>query len=105
MTRGTLALVLLLAAGSGGCGWRSEATVVHVIKTGDYEVEFDGQQKRATLAAGHFLIVRDSGDIGVFEGNLWVGNRNYGTVRPKDKISVVGGTISVNGQKRSPSGS
>jgi hypothetical protein len=106
MTRGFFAgLLVTLLACSGGCGPKADPRVVYQIKTNDYEIEFDGQQKKATIGSGHFVIVRLPEDIRVSEGQLTVGKRDYGAVRSADKISVVGGKVLVNGQVRTPSGS
>ena len=106
MTRGFLAVLLVtFLVGSGGCGPKADPRVVYQIKTNDYVVEFDGQQKKATIGLGHVVIIRIPEDIRVAEGQLSVGKRDYGTTRPGDKISVVGGKVLVNGQERTPSGS
>jgi len=107
MIRGSFAVLLVWPlVFSAGCGSKPEQAPVYQIKTNDYELEFDGQQKKATFGDGHFLIVRDySEDIRVAEGRLSVGKTNYGAVRIKDRISVVGGKVSVNGLERKPSGS
>ena len=104
--RGICAGVLLtILASYGGCGSGGDRPVVYQLRTNDYEIEFDGQQKKATIGAGAVLIVRTPEDIRVVEGLLQVGPRDYGTVQLKDKISVVGGKVAVNGRERSPSGS
>ena len=94
---------LLLAA--LGCGPRPDRAVVYTIRTNDYEVEFDGQQKRATIGERAFRIVRLPEDIRVADGMLTVGPRDYGAVQVKDRITVVGGKVAVNGRERTPSGS
>ena len=99
------ALLLAFLAGSGGCGWQADRPVVYQIRTNDYVIEFDGQQKKATIGEGVFLIVRIPEDIRVVEGALRVGDREYGAVKLKDRISVVGGKVAINGQERKPSGS
>jgi hypothetical protein len=106
MYRGTcIGLILSIIVACGGCGSDVDRPVVYKIQTNDYEVEFDGQQKKATIAVGAFLIVRIPEDIRVVDGMLQVGPRDYGAVRLKDKISVVGGKVAVNGRERTPSGS
>ncbi len=105
MTGGVRAgLLIALIVGSAGCGSKSDHSTVYEIKTNDYVVEFDGLQKKATIGMEHVLIVRIPEDIQVAEGLLRVGPRDYGPIRRLDRISVVGGKVSVNGQARSPTG-
>ena len=105
MSRGIRAgLLIALVTCSGGCGTKPDRSTVYQIKTNDYIVEFDGLQKRATIGTDLLLIARIPEDIRVAEGTLRVGARDYGSVRRNDKISVVGGKVSVNGEVRTPSG-
>ena len=98
-------LLISTVVGSAGCRSEPDGSFVYQIKMKDYDVEFDGHQKKATIAEDHFLIVRIPEDIRVSEGTLQVGRREYGEVHARDKISVVGGKVSVNGRERKPLGS
>jgi hypothetical protein len=40
--------------------------------------------------------------IAVTDGKLRVDGRTYGVVKPKDRISTIGGKVSVNGEERKP---
>jgi hypothetical protein len=96
-------LLLIAIAASGGCDSDGSRAAVYQLRTNDYELEFDGLQKRTTDRVGAFRMVRIPEDIEVIEGRLKVGPRDYGAVQLKDKISVVGRKVAVNGQERTPS--
>ena len=99
-------LVLLLStvvAGSVGCRSKVDRSKVYVVKANTYEIEFDGFLRKSTIGGDQFVLVRDPEDIRVAAGVLIVGKREYGAVRPTDKISVIGGKVAVNGQERSSS--
>ena len=99
--RATFAVFLLSAlAASAGCDSKTNVPVVYHFETNDYKFEYDGQQKRVTIGAGLMRMLRYPEDIEVSGGRLRVGPREYGTVKRKDKISVVGGKVAVNGQDR-----
>ena len=95
-----LLLTLISFAASGGCGSKPPGSGVYQFETNDYKMEYDGQQKRTTIGPGFIRMVRHPEDIAVTEGVLRVGGRDYGPVAIKDKISVVGGKVAVNGQER-----
>jgi hypothetical protein len=79
------------------------SSVVYQFETNDYKFEYDGEQKRVTIGPGLMRMARHPEDIVVSKGTLWVGDRDYGSVALKDRISVVGGKVTVNGQERKPS--
>jgi hypothetical protein len=94
-----LALAGLSCAPGGG--WRSpEGTAVYRFQTADYEVEYDGTQKKTTIGPGLVRMSRHPEDIVISEGTLRVGGRDYGAVEKKDRVSVVAGKVVVNGQVR-----
>ncbi len=106
MRRGTVAKFVLLAmvpmvAGAPiGCSSKSPMPVVYRFATNDYKFEFDGDQKRVTIGAGLMRMVRHPEDILVSDGQLRVGDREYGEVAKNDTIRVVAGKVVVNGQVR-----
>jgi hypothetical protein len=99
----TLVGSLAILSGLAGCGSKTSGPVVYRFQTNDYQFEYDGEQKRTTIGPGLMRMVRYPDDIEVSTGSLRVGPRDYGAVALKDRISVVGGKVTVNGQERKPS--
>jgi hypothetical protein len=85
-----------------GCDSRPSDSTVFRFEANDYQFEYDGQQKKITIAPGLMRMVRHPENIEVLDGVLRVGRRDYGAVARKDKISVVAGKVAVNGQERKP---
>ena len=103
VARVALFAMLAIVAGATGCDSKPATPVVYPLESGDYSFEVDGDQKKVTTGTGFVRIVRSPEDIEVSNGTLRVGPRDYGAVARKDKISVVGGKVAVNGQERRPS--
>ncbi len=103
LARCALLLTLTIVAGAGGCGSRPSGPLVYQFSTNEYHFEYDGDQKRVTIGPGLMRMVRHPEDIEVSDGKLRVGPRDYGAVAKNDKISVVGGKVTVNGQERTAS--
>jgi VanZ like family len=93
---------LLIVGDSIGCDSRPSDSTVLRFEANDYQFEYDGQQKKITIAPGLMRMVRHPENIEVLDGVLRVGRRDYGAVARKDKISVVAGKVAVNGQERKP---
>jgi hypothetical protein len=98
--RATVVGLLLALA---GCRAEPEGSRVYQFKTNDYEVEYDGQQKKTTIGPGLMRMSRQPEDIEISGGTLRVGGRDYGAVARLDKVSVVASKVTVNGQVRTPS--
>ena len=96
-------LLILSSPIAGGCGPKATGTAVYQIQSGDYTIEFDGRQRNTTIGVGKVVMSRDPEDIRIAQGRLQVGPREYGEVARLDKVSVVGGKVSVNGRERAPS--
>ena len=94
---------LMLLATWAGCRSKPEGSIIYQFQTNDYDVEYDGQQKRTTIGPGLMRMARHPEDIEISQGTLRVGNRDYGAVARRDKVSVVAGKVAVNGQARTPS--
>ena len=91
---------LLIPAALTGCDSSPPGPPVYQFRTNDYEVEYDGQQKKTTVGVDLVRMVRYPEDIEIVQGTLRVGPRDYGPVARHDRISVLGHQVSVNGQKR-----
>ena len=100
MGRRLLFGLLVAIAPPIGCGRSPAHSAVYVIRTGDYEVEYDGQQKKTTIGPGFVLMVRDPEDILIGRGRLAVGGRDYGEVAAGARILVASGKVAVNGVER-----
>lgn len=92
--------VMLLAS---GCNGPAAGTVVtHGILNG-YELEYELVAPHSIVAdAEQVSITTGKNQIRIADGKLNVDGGSYGMVKPKDRISVVGGKVSVNDRERKP---
>jgi len=99
-------LVVASLVFAGGCGTKSATPpVVHGLTVNGFELEYELVPPLSITAdANSLAISTGKGQIRVAEGKLWVHNRDYGTVQTKDRISVIGESVTVNGRAREPSG-
>ena len=84
-----------------GCHER-QAGPLHVrgMNVNGYEFDYDNLPNSIQADSRDVHIAAGTTRIDVVEGTLRVEGRSYGAVKPKDCISVVGGTVSVNGEAR-----
>jgi hypothetical protein len=93
---------VLLLAGAGCNSPPPPPAVVHGQVNG-FEVEYELVPPLSITAdASSWTITTEKAEIRVSDGKLRVDGKSFGSVKPKDKISVVGGRVSVNGEDRKP---
>jgi hypothetical protein len=98
---GVLAAMLLVAAGCNN--QPAGPVVVQGMKVNEYEFDYELVSPSSIRADAQVLsISTGQNQIGITDGKLSVDVRPYDMVKPKDRISVVGGKVSVNGQERKP---
>lgn len=106
MRNGRLAevVVVLLAFGAGGCNSKpATPLVVRGVHVNDYEFDYELVPPLSIRADAQSVTITTGKEaIHVADGQLRVNGRPYGTVKSKDHIAVVGGEVTVNGEKRAP---
>jgi hypothetical protein len=98
-------------------GCRSFAVVAMIVATGckdqqpgpvlvrgmninDYEFDYEGFPQTIQADAGDVHISTGKTQIEVVDRTLRVDGRSYGWIKPKDRVSVDGDKVSVNGEVR-----
>lgn len=96
-----LALILSIMTGCGGP--RTGPLVVQGMTINGYDLEYEfAGPGSIQVDANSLMINTGKTTIAVADGKLRVDGRSYGAVKPKDRISTVGGTVTVNGEERKP---
>lgn len=96
--------VLVLLLGTIGCNHQTSVPlVVHGMNVNGYEFDYELAEPSSIEADSASLRISSGKHrIEVVKGKLRVDDRPYGNVKTKDRISVVGGQVSVNGETRKP---
>lgn len=94
-------VVIALMTVATGCH-EKQAGPLHVrgMNVNGYEFDYDNLPNSIQADAEDLRISAGKTQIEVIEGILRVDGRSYGAVKPKDRVSVLGGNVSVNGETR-----
>jgi hypothetical protein len=77
--------------------------LVRGMNVNGYEFDYEHVAPSSIQAdSNNLTITAGKSQIAVTDGKLRVDERSYGVVKPKDRISVIGGKVSVNGEERKP---
>ncbi len=94
---------IMLAAVSGCTSQPPPTAVVRGMNVNGYEFEYEFVPPLKMMADANSLsITSGKAEIRVADGKLWVDGKSFGPVKMKDKISVLGGKVNVNGEDRKP---
>lgn len=94
---------IMLAAVSGCTSQPPPPAVVRGMNVNGYDFDFEFAHPLKMMAdANSVTITSGKGEIRVSDAKLWVDGKSFGPVKTKDKISVLGGKVTVNGEDRKP---
>jgi hypothetical protein len=109
MSRNISALVLsigssgFLLAGAGCNSHVPDATLVTSIEFNGINIEYElAPPQNIMVDANSITISTSKAEIRLSDGNLNVSGKSFGSVKTKDKISVLGGRVLINGKDREP---
>ncbi len=93
--------IALLVNGVGRHSRSSAPAVITGLTVNGVDFEYERVPGMSIQADAQDLRIRsDKAVIEVSGGELRVNGRSFGRVRPRDRISVVGGKVTVNGEER-----
>jgi hypothetical protein len=98
-----IAVVVTLLLATGCNNQPATPRVVRGTNINGYEFEYEFATASSIQADSKDVsITAGKHQIAVTDGKLRVDGRSYGAVKPKDRISTIGGKVSVNDEERKP---
>lgn len=98
--------VIALAAIATGCKNQPAGPIlVHGMNVNGYVFDYELNSPSSIQADSRDVHINTGNtQIEVIDGTLRVDGRSYGAVKPKDRISVDGSKVGVNGEQRTSTG-